>query len=390
MFSSRLPQRLHANRVTLAVAAARGSRRTLLDLTETNPTVVGLPRPDEWGAIFDDPAVGRYHPEPFGLAAARELIAREEGGGRLIRPEHVVLSASTSEAYSLLFKLLADAGDEVSVPRPSYPLFDMLTRLDEVRTVSYRLDPAGAWGLDRASLEDSLTTRTRAVLVVSPNNPTGSMLRRSDREWLVELAAARDLAIIADEVFAPYPLAAPSDAASFMGEDRALVFTLGGLSKSAGLPQMKLAWTIASGPPALLHEALSRLDLIADTYLSASTPVQVALPRLIDAGRTRRAAIAGRLRQNLETLRGVGRDAPWLTLGEPHGGWSAVLRVPAIGAEEDLVIRLIEAESVLVHPGYFFDFDEEAYLVVSLLPRPEIFEEAVRRVARLCHTGAAA
>jgi aspartate/methionine/tyrosine aminotransferase len=228
------------------------------------------------------------------------------------------------------------------------------------------------------------------VLIVSPNNPTGSMLRAADRDWLVDLSASRGLAIIADEVFAPYPLAAPRDAVSLSGEDRVLVFALGGLSKSAGMPQMKLAWTVVGGPPEIVGEALSRLELIADTYLSVSTPVQVALPRLLDAGRARRTVLTARLRQNLDTLRSVVSGAPSLTLLEPDGGWSAVVRVPAIQAEEDLVIRLIESESVLVHPGYFFDFDDEAYLVVSLLPRPDVFEQGMKRVARFCHAGAPA
>jgi len=390
MFSSRLPQGLHANRVTLAVEAARASRATLLDLTETNPTVVDLPCADRWHGAFDGPMVGRYEPEPFGLPSARQTIASHVGDEGRIQPEQIVLTASTSDAYSLLFKLLADSGDEVLMPRPSYPLFDLLTRLDNVRSVSYRLDGDAGWCLDRASLERALSVRTRAILIVSPNNPTGSMLRAADRDWLVGLAATHSLAIIADEVFAPYPLAAPRNAVSLSGEDRALVFTLGGLSKSAGMPQMKLAWTAVSGPRAILDEALSRLELIADTYLSVSTPVQLALPRLLDAGHVRRSAIAARLRENLETLRSVISGASSLTLLEPEGGWSAVVRVPAVQTEEELVVRLIERESVLVHPGYFFDFDDEAYLVVSLLPRPDVFAEAVKRVARACHAGAPA
>ena len=382
MFSSRLPQRIDANRVTAAVEAARASGATLLDLTETNPTAVGLPGPARWPNLFDHSEIGRYRPEPFGLLQARQAVAADASDAVQVRPDRVVLTASTSEAYSLLFKLLCNPGDEVLVPRPSYPLFDLLTTLDAVRPVAYRLDETGGWCLDRESVERALSPLTRAVLVVSPNNPTGSVLRAGDREWLVGLATARDLAIIADEVFAPYPLSVRRDAVSLLGEDRALVFTLGGLSKSAGMPQMKLAWTIVSGPPDNVGEALARLEIIADTYLSVSTPVQLALPQLLQAGRDLRAAIAARLQANLATLRAIVSGTPSLTLQEPDAGWSAVVRVPNIVSEEDLVIRLITNDSVLVHPGFFFDFEDEAYLVVSLLPPADVFAEAMTRVAR--------
>ena len=318
----------------------------------------------------------------------RPLPERRVPQGQCV-PNKSCSTASTSEAYSLLFKLLCNPGDQVLVPRPSYPLFDLLTKLDDVEPVAYRLTAAGGWAVDRASVEEALSPRTRAVLVVSPNNPTGSMLGADDRDWLVGLAASRGLAIVGDEVFAPYPLSRRRDAVSLLGEDRALVFTLGGLSKSAGMPQMKLAWTIAGGPADLVREALARLEIIADTYLSVSTPVQLALPRLLTAGAQLRTAIAGRLQQNLATLRSIIGRAASLTLIEPEAGWSAVVRVPHILSEEDLVVRLIVNDSVLVHPGYFFDFDEEAYLVVSLLPHPEVFEQGITRMARACHLGTA-
>jgi aspartate/methionine/tyrosine aminotransferase len=255
----------------------------------------------------------------------------------------------------------------------------LLTRLDGVRAVPYQLEWHGQWSIDRASLTAALTSSTRAVLVVSPNNPTGSMLRSADRDWLIELAGRRALALIADEVFADYRLAPRPDATSLLGEDRALTFVLGGLSKSAGLPQMKLAWIAVSGPAPTACDALTRLAVIADTYLSVATPVQLAASGLIEAGRGIRRAIQARLDENLATLVRTLRPWPSLALLAPEGGWSAVVRVPAILPEEALVLRLIEQAAVRVHPGYFFDFPSEAFVVLSLLPPPDVFVEGLRR-----------
>lgn len=367
------------NALSEAVSRARASGVDLYDLTETNPTRVQLPYPDLSDAFRGTTAV--YQPEAAGLPAARELVAaayREAGVG--VDASQVVLTASTSEAYSLLFKLLCEPGDEVLVPQPSYPLFDLLTGLDAVVSTPYRLDPDGAWCVDRASVAAALTPRTRAVLVVSPNNPTGSVLRASDREWLVALAASRGLALIADEVFAAYPLAPRPERASLCGEARALTFALGGLSKSAGLPQMKLGWIVVSGPAAIRAEALARLEIIADTYLSVSTPVQHAAAALMAAGRDIQRAIHARIRRNLRALADAVRARPDVTLLEPEAGWSAILRVPAILSEEQLVLRLLEDSRVLVHPGYFFDFASEAYLVSSLLPAPDRFDAGAARL----------
>jgi hypothetical protein len=384
MFSSRLPPVLAENALSQAVAAAelRGTR--LLDLTETNPTAVGLSYPADLGARLAVPGVECYTPTAVGLRSAREAVAAGYAArhGRA-DPDRIVLTASTSEAYALLFKLLADAGDDVLVPQPSYPLFDLLTRLEGVRAVPYQLDPDGAWSINRASLAAALTPRTRAILVVSPNNPTGSMLNAADREWLIEVAAAHGTSLIADEVFADYPLRPRHDATSLFGTDRVLTFVLGGLSKSAGLPQMKLAWVVTDGPLAVVGEALARLALIADTYLSASTPVQLAAPGLFEAGRLIREAIHARLRQNLDTLDHALEPHPSIRLLPPEGGWSAVIQVPAIAPDEALAIRLVEEAAVRVHPGYFFDFPREAFLVMSLLPAPDVFAEALSRALPL-------
>lgn len=381
MFSSRLPARFEANAFSRAIARRRASGAALLDLTETNPTEVGLSYPADVLSSLADPAGAVYAPHPLGLPDARSAVARHiDPSETSVTSAQVVLTASTSEAYSLLFKLLCDAGDRVLVPQPSYPLFEMLTRLENVEPCAYRLDHHAAWSIDRSSLERGLTPRTRAALLVSPNNPTGSIMRAADFEWLTSLCARHDLAVIADEVFAEYPLMPGPDAVRMAGDRRALIFSLGGLSKSAGLPQVKLGWIVVSGPENQVRGALERLEVICDTYLSVSIPVQVATGRLIEAGRAIRAGISERIARNLGSLRDRLRSFPAVALLEPEGGWSAVLRVPRTMPEEQLVLRLIEAAGVIVHPGYFYDFADEAFVVVSLLPSPEFFDAGLDRL----------
>ncbi len=384
MFSSRLPARLSPNAFSRRLAGLRASGAALLDLTTTNPTTVGLSYPPDALSALGHGEGLTYRPEPFGLASARQAVAVEESRrGVPVAPDRVVLTASTSEAYALLFKLLCNAGDEVLVPEPSYPLFDLLTRLDLVTGVPYWLEYHGLWSINRESLLAALTPRTRAILVVSPNNPTGSRLRGDDREWLVTMALEHGLAIISDEVFIDYPLAPADDASSFLGEERVLTFTLGGLSKSAGLPQVKLGWMVASGPAAAVSDALSRLDVICDTYLSVSTPVQVAAPALLAAGHTIRRAIQHRISINYQRVREIAAHHPGLTLLRAEGGWAAVLQAPSRDDEEALVMRLLDDHHIVVHPGYFFDFRRGTYVVMSLLPDPDVFGSAAARVAEV-------
>lgn len=385
MFSSRLPGALHTNDVTRAYDRLRAAGTAIIDLTETNPTSVGLSYPANLHAALASPDALSYTPESLGMPSARAVVAAEFARqGAIVQPEHVVLTASTSEAYSLLFKLLCDAGDEVLIPQPSYPLFELLSRLDLVKTVPYHLHMHGGWALDRASIEQAWSPRTRAVLVVSPNNPTGSVLSDDDAVWLSEWCGARGLAIIADEVFLDYPLRARSLPHSFIGTNAraALAFSLGGLSKSAGLPQMKLGWMAVSGPEALVAESVAKLELICDTYLSVATPVQVAARELIAAGGAIREAIQTRVRTNLEACRAIVATRPDMSVLEPEAGWCVVLQVPATESEERLVLRLLESQHVLVHPGYFFDFAKEAFLVLSLLPDPRQFAEGLSRIVR--------
>jgi len=381
MFSTRLPAALAPNAITRARASLRARGITLIDLTETNPTAVGFTYPADLLASLAAADALRYAPDPLGIASAREAVAREYArSGSTISADHVMLTASTSEAYALLFKLLCNPDDEVLVPQPSYPLFESLTTLEAVRARPYRLDSHGYWSIDRQSLIAAMTDRTRAILIVSPNNPTGSLLRRDDLEWLVEVAADRRIALISDEVFADYRLRPMGFSSSCLGEPRALTFTLGGLSKSAGLPQVKLGWVVVSGPKDLAEEALERLAIIGDAYLSVSTPVQLAAPALIASGAAVRSQIQARLETNLACLDRLVAAHPSVSLLAPEGGWSVVLRVPATESEESLVLRLLNESHVVVHPGFFFDFDSEAYLVASLLPKPDEFETGIGKV----------
>lgn len=380
MFSSRTPADLAPNALTAALSARRARGGTLLDLTESNPTRAGLAAPAALLAPLASPASVAYDPRPFGLPAAREAVAAEyRRAGVEIAPDRVVLTASTSEAYSFLFKLLCDPGDEVLVPVPSYPLFDYLTRLDGVAARPYPLDYHGTWSIDLEATERALTRRTRAILLVSPNNPTGSLLRRGDLARLSGLAAAGSLALVGDEVFADYLLEPAADACRVLDQQEALTFALGGLSKSVGLPQLKLGWMAVGGPARLCVQALARLEVIGDAYLSVSTPVQHATGPLLATGRAVREAIAERVRTNLHTLQAAAGGSPCSVL-RTEGGWSAVMRVPATRPEEEMVLALLEREGVLVHPGYFFDFPREAYLVLSLLPDPAVFSEGVSRL----------
>ena len=381
MFSERLPIELESNAFTTEIAELRRKGVALVDLTVTNPTQVGLPYPPDLLAPLADAASLSYDPSPFGLASARKAVAAEMSKtGVKVKPDRVILTASTSEAYSLLFKLLCDPGDCVLVPEPSYPLFDLLTRLESVESVAYQLEHHGVWSIDRESMKGACGPRTRAVLVVSPNNPTGSMLRSDDREWLVEYAQAGSYAIISDEVFANYPIMPRPDAVSLLGEDRVLTFTLGGFSKSIGLPQLKLGWIVVSGPNDVVADAMERLELICDSYLSVSTPVQAAAAKLIAAGKEVRTAIQERVLQNFHELTRMAASYWLVRVLEPEAGWSAVIQVPETVGEEALVLALLREAHVVVHPGYFFDFRRGAHLVVSLLPEPGVFAEAMKKV----------
>ncbi len=384
MFSSRVPSDFEPNRLAQAVAARRGAGLSIIDLTLSNPTHAGFLYPSDLLAPLADPRALSYDPAPFGLRTARAAVAMEYARrGVGVDADHIALTASTSDAYSLLFRVLADPGDEVLIPRPSYPLFEHLTRLDAVVARPYDLEYHGRWTIDFGSLEAALTPRTRAVLIVHPNNPTGSYVKQDELDRLARICAPA-LAIVADEVFAEYELEPGAAAAAGHVLDRhdALVFALGGLSKSVGLPQVKLGWIAVGGPEDLVASALARLEFACDAYLSASTPVQAAAPGLIARGAGVRSQIQARVLANLATLRSMAAAHPSCDVLRAEGGWYAVLQVPSVGTEEDLVVDLVSREGVLVHPGYFFDFARESYLIVSLLPPESAFGAGVGGLLR--------
>ena len=292
------------------------------------------------------------------------------------------MTASTSEASSLLFKVLCDPGDEVLVPQPSYPLFEHLTRLDGVSSIGYRLEYHGRWSVDLSGVERALSPRTRALLVVNPNNPTGNFISQPDLDALARLCVQRDIAVISDEVFADYELQDQGGVARGVLSDRTdvLGFTLGGLSKSVGLPQVKLGWIAVSGSDTIVDATLARLELACDTYLSVSTPVQLAAPEILDRGAEVRRQIQARVRENLARCATLVADRPACTLLHTEGGWSAVIQVPTFEPEEELMLALLAETSVLAHPGYFFDFPSESFVIVSLLTPADVFAEGLSRV----------
>lgn len=376
MFSRRLPPDLGPNRLALR----RAAHPPLFDLTLSNPTRAGIAYQAELLRPLGDPRGLAYEPDPCGLPAARTALAAECARlGRPADPASIVLTASTSEAYALLFKVLCDPGDAVLVPAPSYPLFEHLAALEGVRAEPYRLDPAQRF---QPLLPAAPAPGVRAVVAVHPNNPTGTLLDPASGEALVAWCARHGRALIVDEVFLDYPLDPARAPRSFAGTREALTFVLGGLSKSAGLPQLKLAWTRVSGPEAARARALEALAFAADSYLSVGTPVMAALTEILAASRAVREAILARCRANLAVLRAALAPCAGVTLVEPDGGWSAALRYPAVVGSEELALVLLEEDRVAVHPGWFYDFPGDGWLVLSLLPEPPLFAEGTARLVR--------
>jgi aspartate/methionine/tyrosine aminotransferase len=378
MFSTRSAASREMNAWTREHLALRARGEKLVDLTQSNPTVAGVPYESERIlAALRHPLALRYQPDPLGLLSAREAISAEWARlGARVLPERILITASTSEAYGLLFKLLCDPGDEVLVPAPSYPLFEHLARFEGVRALPYALGFDGGWFIDFERLRAATTAKTRAIVLVSPNNPTGSYLRRAELARL----SALGLPLICDEVFASYELRRPADAArSALESEDTLVFALSGLSKLAALPQMKAAWLGIGGPEHAVSEALGRLELMADAYLSVGTPVQLALPELLRARELAEGHILQRLKQNLAVLTRHADNSP-LSVLPVEGGWYAVLRLPRTQSEEAWALGLLREQRVLAQPGYFYDFADEPFLVVSLLCEESDFEQGVERL----------
>src|SRR5579872_5281421 len=386
-FSDRTNWKLAQNRFTEAVEEVRASSARILDLTVSNPTRAGLTY--DSAAILGALASPRsldYDPQAKGLLAAREAVAcyyRDVHCGIANRvdvdPERVVLTTSTSEGYSYVFRLLCNAGDELLVPKPSYPLFEFLADLQDVKLVPYPLIYDHGWQMDFPSLEKAVTKRTRGVVLVHPNNPTGSYVRADEMPLLNAFCRQHNLALIVDEVFLDYRL---DDAprASFAGNQEVLTFTLSGLSKISALPQMKVAWVVTSGPPEEVAAAMGRLEVIADTYLSMNAPVQWAMPGLLHQRKDIQRQLLARVRKNLAELdrQLAGQQACQRLSVE--GGWYAVLRVPVTRSDEELAIALVREKAVVVHPGHFYDFPRDGYLVSSLITPEREFGEGIGRV----------
>ena len=366
MFSRRSEWDAPVNRLTRAVLERCDRGDEILDLTISNPTRAGIRYPDdELSEVMARAARAPYDPQPLGIRSARESVARELGADS----EDIVITASTSEAYSFLFKLLTDPGDEILTAIPSYPLLEHLAALELLQLKHFPLEFHRRWELHASRVAEHLTGRTRAVVLVSPNNPTGSYVRADE---LLTMAALRK-PLIVDEVFREYAF---GDVPPSSWRDDVLTFSLGGLSKSAGLPHYKLGWIRLSGPEAEKQKARHALELIADNFLSVSTPVQCAVPELLRIGAAIRKEIKDRTRANLQMLSGLDGVVRALPV---EGGWSAVLRVPRTRSDEDLVLELLD-NGVLVQPGYFFDFESEGFIVVSLLTPQAELAEGMRRI----------
>ena len=390
MFSDRTAWKLTPNRFTEAQREMAAAGRELLDLTVSNPARAGL-HYDERSILnsLTSPHSMDYDPQPKGLLSARQAVAayyRTQHGEPSIDPEAVILTTSTSEGYSYVFRLLCNSDDEILVPKPSYPLFEFLADLQDVKLTPYPLLYDHGWQTDFPSLHQALSPRTRAVVVVHPNNPTGSYTSAQERAALNDFCRQHDLALIVDEVFLDYPHDG-QPRPTFATNQVALTFTLSGLSKISGLPQMKLAWIVTSGPAEKVKAALDRMEIIADTYLSMNAPIQLAASALLDQRQNIQSQLLDRVRVNLKELdRQLATQKTCRRL-EDEGGWYAVLRVPVTQSDEDLAIDILRQTSVLVHPGHFYDFPTDGYIVVSLITPHPNFRRGIEQILPVMEDG---
>jgi alanine-synthesizing transaminase len=377
MFSSRTNWHLAPNRITTLLSQRREAGKSVLDLTVTNPTVCGIPYPHERiQAALAHNGSTPYQPDPRGLPSAREVISEFYGHSSAeLDQSAIILTASTSESYTWLFRLLCEPGDEVLVPRPSYPLFEHLAQLADIRLRPYPLYYDGQWGIDVEALRDSITARTKALILIHPHNPTGMYVPRDEYHRIRECALQRTLPLIIDEVFGEYPLD-PIATVPKIEEPEILTFRLNGISKLLGMPHLKLGWIAVSGTPRIAKEALERLEMIADTYLSVNTPVQHALGDLFDIGKEIRTDISRRTRENIDVTDRVVRGSTCTRL-HVEGGWSMVIQLPRTKTDEQWTCLLLDESGVLIHPGHFYEFPDDRYVVVSLLPDPGVLRQGI-------------
>ena len=388
MFSSRTNWNLTPNELSLLAAEKRKRGETILDLTESNPTRCGFLLEPPYLQSLSTPRAALYDPQPRGLASARQAIAAWYAGrGTIVDPENVFLTSGTSEAYSHIFRLLCNAGDSILVPKPSYPLFDYLCKLHDVEAIHYHLRYDGEWHIDVESLHDAVSKSTRAILLVHPNNPTGSYVTNDERVKIVDFARRHELAVIVDEVFLDFALSTNERrSGSFAAERGVLTFSLNGISKLLALPQMKLAWIAVSGSEASSKEAIGRLEVIADTYLSVGTPIQLALPELLKAGPSITEKITARIRQNYRHIRSMIGESSLVSLLTTEGGWNAIVRLPNMMSDEAWALRLLKDCNVLVHPGHFFEISRNVCVVISLLPQESVFSEGIAGILQAVDT----
>jgi len=384
MFSSRTEWNTTPNRLSSLAAEKRLRGELIIDLTESNPTKCEFSYPrDEILNALTQPSVLSYQPEPRGQFSTRKAIAEYYAEhGTAITPEQIILTSSTSEAYSFLFKLLCNAGDEVVIPQPSYPLFEYLCQLNDVTPRSYRLEYDGEWHIDFASLQAQLSDRTRAIILVHPNNPTGSYVKQNEFNRICSLASGHRFSLIADEVFGSYDISPGAHFTNIVPSQSFIpLFSLNGISKLLGLPQLKLSWIVISGNLQQRDEALSRLDIIADTFLSVNTPVQVALPKLLRCSLDVGNQIRLRIQANYRLLQSIFADSSTSVL-RAEGGWSAILQLPQKYSDDNWAEEILTHENILVQPGHFFDMEQKSCIVVSLLPISHLFEDSIRHLRR--------
>lgn len=382
MFSSRTNWNATPNRLTRLLEMKRLQGETIIDLTESNPTLCGFSYPDQdILAALTDPSILVYHPEPRGLLSARRAIAEYYSTLNVsVDPDHIVLTASTSEAYTFILRLLCDIGDEVIVPRPSYPLFEYLCQLTDVKLRQFRLAYDGEWHIDFESLQTELNQRTRVIVLVHPNNPTGSYLKQDEFDRVCRIAVEHTCAVIVDEVFGPFTSEHDSRRAKILsGNQEGLILSLNGISKLMGLPQFKLSWIAVAGTIAQVQEALKRLEVVADTYLSVNTPIQVALPKLFQHLPNTIEEIRTRILKHYELVRKVFAGSR-VSVYRMEGGWYTILQFPKSKSDDEWVGDLLAHRNILLYPGHFFNFERDSCLVISLLPPTNLFESALLNI----------
>ncbi len=379
LFSRRTDWPEHSNRISQLADKLRAEAADFIDLTESNPTRCGFAGfGQNWPAALADAANLRYAPDPIGLRSAREAVAGYYAAkGVKLDPDQIVLTSGTSEAYNFVFRLLTHPGQAVMTPAPSYPLIDLLLDLNDIRQHRYPLSYDNGWSFDAANARQARQPQTRALIAIHPNNPTGHAFSSAERDALVDFTISEKMALVVDEVFLDY---GPDPAATFAAENRVLTFTLSGISKVLALPQMKLSWIVVTGPEAERREALRRLAVIADTFLSVSTPAQHALPGWLQAAPEVHRQIRDRVAGNRRALEALFKNRAPADLLAGSGAWTAVLRFPEETDDESAAYDLLNRRHVLAHPGYLFDFPSGSHLVLSLLPEPEVFAEGARRL----------